>query len=139
MTAPVAPSLAPVLDAVVAALTAGMRCPVGTVARPPGSSVPYAFISRTVQWTGTLGQPWASARVALQVTVVAYTPDDVEWLEGQARAALVAAPVVDGWDIARLSPDGGRGPMRDPDEDPARPIYFSTPEWSLWATPLEAS
>lgn len=128
-----APSLAPISAAVLAALRTKITR-VGDLGAPAGG-VPYAFLSRTdTRWTGSLRNPHEMACVTYQVQCVALDSAGVDFLEHKAREALAVAPLAAGWRVLRYVPPDGPGGIRvDRDVTPA--LAFSTPQWRLWAQP----
>lgn len=134
MTAPmVAPSLAPLHAAVLAALRS--RIPrVGDMGAPEGDP-PYAFLSRTdTRWSGSLANPHEMVTAVFQVQCVALDSAGVDWLEHRARLALALPPVAEGWLVLRYLPPDGPGGIRV-DRDVTPHLAFSTPEWRVTAQP----
>lgn len=128
-----APSLAPITASVLAALRSQISR-VGDLGAPTGG-VPYAFLARSdTAWEGSLRTPFQVVRVTYQVQCVALDSAGVDFLEHKARTALDAPPVVAGWRVLRyMVPDGPGGIQRDEDTTPH--LFFSTPQWRLWAQP----
>lgn len=136
MTSPlVAPSLAPLSAAVLAALRTQIRH-VGDLGAPPGADPPYAFLSKTdTTWTGSMRNPFEMVVVTYQVQCVALDTAGVEFLEHRARQALAEPPAVEGWRVLRYMPPDGPGGIRL-DRDVTPHLAFATPQWRLTAQPI---
>lgn len=130
------PSVGPVTDALLTALTTGMGVPVGSGQKPAGTSPPYGFLTRiNLLWTGPLGDPWHEAEITYQLQCVALDQSVVELLEDKAAAVFAALPAPAGWQIVNRVPLGSPGIRVDKQEHPENPFFYSTPQWSIWAQP----
>lgn len=131
-----APSVEPITAALQTALAAVTGRPVGRGRKPDGAVPPYTFLTRVgLVWTGTLGEPWREAELTYQVQCVAFDALVVELLEAKAGAVILGPLTIADWDLVRAAPLGSPGIRTDRDPDPANPLLFSTPQWSIWAQP----
>lgn len=131
-----APSVEPITAALQDALETTTRAPVGSGRRPDGATPPYTFLTRVgLLWTGSLGEPYREAELTYQVQCVALDALVVELLEAKVAAAVLGPLSIDGWAIVRAAPIGSPGIRTDRDPDPANPLLYSTPQWSIWAQP----
>lgn len=119
-------------DAVIAALeTAGLTVYDGVAPATPGTK--YAVVHHiNDEFSGTLAQPFEDARLVYQVTCVATTREQVEWVMDKAMVLLDGFEV-DGRHIAFVRPDGGPGIRWDADVTP--PVFYATPRFTVISTP----
>lgn len=130
------PSIAPITDALLAALRTATGTPVGSGQKPNGAVPPYCFLTRiNLQWTGTLGDPWHEALITYQLQCIALDHDVVELLEEKAAPVFATLTPPTGWAFVARQPLGSPGIRLDKDEHPEAPLFYSTPQWSLWAQP----
>lgn len=130
------PSVAPITDALLTALATAMGVPVGSGQKPPGAVPPYGFLTRiNLMWTGPLGDPWHEAELTYQLQCIALDHTVVELLEDKAAPVFAALAAPAGWAIVGAHPLGSPGIRLDKDEHPEVPLFYSTPQWQVWAQP----
>jgi hypothetical protein len=129
------PDVAPITLGLIAALEQAMGVAIGSGQKPAGATAPYGFLTRgSLTWTGPLGD-YSEAQLTYQLQCVALDPADVDLLEGMAGAVFGSPPAIDGWHLINSVPLGSPGIRIERDVDPAAPLFFSTPQWSIWAQP----
>lgn len=119
-------------DAVIAALeAAGLTVYDGVAPATPATK--YAVVHHiNDEFSGTLEEPFEDARLVYQVTCVATTREQVEWVMDRVMVLLNGFEV-DGRHIAFVRPDGGPGIRWDPDVTPA--VFYATPRFTVTSTP----
>lgn len=130
-----APDIAALTSGLIAALEAATGVPIGSGQKPAGATNLYCFLTRTnLLWTGPLGS-YAEAQLTYQLQCVALAHTEVELLESLAGGVFGSPPAIDGWTVTNSVPLGSPGIRLDRDADPSAPLFFSTPQWSVWAQP----
>lgn len=87
------------------------------------------------EFFGTLENPFEDANLVYQVTCVATTREQVEWVMDKAMILLDGFEV-EGRHIAFVRPDGGPGIRWDADVNP--PVFYATPRFTIKTTPAPA-
>lgn len=126
------PSLRDHTDAVIATLAAaGLTVYDGKA--PDTVPTKYAVVHHiNDEFFGTLANPFEDAELVYQVTCVANTREQVEWVMDKAMTLLDGFEVA-GRNIAFVRPDGGPGIRWDNDVTPA--VFYATPRFTITTTP----
>lgn len=135
------PQLRPHLDAVVAALTptlsaASPAVPLGVGRKPDDTTAARwaVLYPLTPDFDGPVADDAADLTYGFQVTSVAATCGECEWLADLVRTALLTTDLtVAGRHCDPTSPTGGPGVLRDDDVTP--PVWYRAETYDVYTSP----
>lgn len=135
------PQLRPHAAAVAAVLTAAFNAvtpavPLGVGRKPDDTtSDRWAVLyPLTPAFDGPIADDAADLVYGFQVTAVATTVEQCEWVADLARTALLTTDLtVTGRHCDPTSPTGGPGIQRDDDVNP--PVYYRPETYQTWTSP----
>lgn len=122
-------------DALAARLTSETGRPIGEAEAPSDTTTPYAvlYMLPDGQQTGALTDRTQIVWARFQVTCVGADPDEAQWMQQKARAALLGwAPTVTGENPTAVTLDRGAGITRDDDLQP--PQFYTTDRFASLLT-----
>lgn len=134
------PALRSHADAVAAVLQAAFDAvtppvPLGVGRRPDDTASDRWAVLYPLgpEFDGPVGDRAADLTYGFQVTSVASSVEQVEWLADLVRAALFGGVPVAGRHADPVTPTGGAPVQRDDDQTP--PVYFRPETFTLFTSP----
>jgi hypothetical protein len=121
----------PLYDAIVSRLETQTGKDIGEGVRPEDADPPYAVVYPLPDssYLATLTDPHESSLQLFQVTCVGDTMDEAQWMQREAREALIGwTPTVAGWSPNRIELDLGSGVIRDD----GGPVFYTTDRFTLY-------